>query len=203
MKFCNAPNCSNPVFGKGFCRNHQYKREDFDKRSIVQRGIDKHKEQQKVKPKGWFDVDKVDIEREKFPNMETIHEERERGIVIVSGGGELQRWFEDRRKEMTGKCDNCGGKSCRDDDKYWKFSIAHLMPKAYIKSVATHPDNWLELCHFGNGCHSMMDNKMLDLTEMSCWDKIITRFVSMYPSIDKKERRRIPNVLLQYIQAEI
>jgi len=120
---------------------------------------------------------------------------------IVSGA-ELQRWFEDRRKEMTGKCDNCGCKTSKDNDIYWKFSIAHLLPKAYVKSVRTHPSNWLELCHFGNGCHAMMDNNMLDLTDMACWDKIVTRFVEMYPSIAIQERRRIPNILLQYVETE-
>ena len=46
MKFCNASTCSSPVFGKGFCRSHQHLREDFDSRSITQRGIDKHKKEQ-------------------------------------------------------------------------------------------------------------------------------------------------------------
>ena len=46
MKFCNAGACSSPVFGKGFCRSHQHLREDFDSRSITQKGIDKHKKQQ-------------------------------------------------------------------------------------------------------------------------------------------------------------
>ena len=61
MKFCNAPNCGFPVFGKGYCRNHQYMREDFDRRSIVQRGIDRHKKEQEKKRKaGWFDVENID-----------------------------------------------------------------------------------------------------------------------------------------------
>ena len=52
MKFCNASACSSPVFGKGFCRSHQHLREDFDSRSITQKGIDKHKaEQQNTKQK--------------------------------------------------------------------------------------------------------------------------------------------------------
>lgn len=28
MKICKKENCNNPVFGKGYCRNHQYLRED-------------------------------------------------------------------------------------------------------------------------------------------------------------------------------
>ena len=46
MKFCKASNCENPVFGKNYCKQHQYLREDFDSRSITQRGLDKHKKQQ-------------------------------------------------------------------------------------------------------------------------------------------------------------
>lgn len=120
---------------------------------------------------------------------------------IVSGA-ELNRWFEDRRKEMTGYCANCNGKSCKDDDTYFRFSIAHLLPKAYFPSVKTHPKNFIELCHFGNGCHSMMDNKMLDLIDMACFDEIVNKVVAIYPSIAVSERRRIPNVLLQYIEVE-
>lgn len=47
-----------------------------------------------------------------------------------------------------------------------------------------------------------MDNKMLDLTEMSCWDDIVTKFCAIYPSIAPKERRRIPEILLQYVEVE-
>ncbi len=114
----------------------------------------------------------------------------------------LDRWFKERRKEMTGVCSNCGGKSCKDDDKYYKFSIAHLLPKAYFKSVATHPDNWLELCHFGNSCHAQMDNKMLDLIDMNCFDTIIQKFVKIYPSIANEEKRRIPPILIEYLNTE-
>ena len=47
-----------------------------------------------------------------------------------------------------------------------------------------------------------MDNKMLDLIEMNCWDEIVTKFCSMYPFIADKEKRRIPDVLLQYVEVE-
>lgn len=114
----------------------------------------------------------------------------------------LDVWFKARRSEMTGFCANCGGKSCRDDDKYYKFSIAHLVPKSHFKSVATHPDNWLELCHFGNSCHTNLDNNMIDLTELSCFDTVIQKFVKIYPHIAQDEKRRIPKILLDYIETE-
>jgi hypothetical protein len=41
---------------------------------------------------------------------------------------------------------------------------------------------------------------MLDLMELNCFDLVIERFVAMYPSISKEERRRIPQVLLDYVE---
>lgn len=41
MKLCQADTCNNPVWGKGFCKNHQYLRPDFDNRTILQKGIAK------------------------------------------------------------------------------------------------------------------------------------------------------------------
>ena len=116
---------------------------------------------------------------------------------------ELDIWFKECRKEMTGRCKHCGGHSCKHDDKYFKHSIAHILPKAYFPSVATHHDNWIELCFWNKSCHTQMDNKMLDLIDMNCFDEIITKFCKIYPSIAKEERRRIPSILLQYIETEI
>jgi len=118
-------------------------------------------------------------------------------------GPELDEWFGDRRKEMKGSCSNCGKPSCRNDDKYFKFSIAHILPKAYFESIKTHPDNWIELCFWGdNSCHTNMDHQMLDLIDMACWDEIVVKFQKLYPYIAPKERKRIPNVLLQYINTD-
>ncbi len=121
----------------------------------------------------------------------------------VVSGAELNRWFENRRKEMSGYCANCGMPSCKNDDKYYRFSIAHLMAKAYFPSVKTHESNWIELCFWGEkSCHSNLDNGMIDLINMSCWDTIVQRFVAMYPHIAENEKKRIPKVLLQYIETE-
>lgn len=169
MRMCE---CGSPVWGTdkntriGYCKSHQYKRTDLDRRSIVQKAMDK------ANGKDESSDDK----------------------------NELQKWFEDRRKEMTGKCVNCGGKTEKNHDKYFKFSIGHILPKAYFHSVATNEFNWIELCHFGNGCHNAMDTKMLDLIDMNCWDEIVTKFCIMYPHIAKDERRRIPQILLDYME---
>jgi len=42
MKTCSVENCVNPVWGKGYCRNHQWKRVDNKKaRRIIQKSAEK------------------------------------------------------------------------------------------------------------------------------------------------------------------
>lgn len=122
--------------------------------------------------------------------------------VRVYGGGELDRWFQARRKEMGGRCLHCNEKTTMHQDQWYKSSIAHILPKRLFKSVATHPLNWIELCFWKNNCHGNYDNHTLDIIELNCYDLVIERFVAMYPDIDPKERRFIPDALLQYVKNE-
>ena len=126
----------------------------------------------------------------------------EENKTMLENNAAKQRWFNERRKEMKGFCQNCGGKSCKDSDEYFRFSIAHILPKAYFKSVSTHEDNWLELCHFGNSCHTNLDNAQIDLIDLNCFDTVIEKFVRIYPNIAQDEKRRIPFVLMEYLKTE-
>ena len=128
--------------------------------------------------------------------------EAEEKVLKVGGGNELDRWFNARRIEMVGACAHCGGLSCKDSTQYFKFSIAHILPKNLFKSIKTHPLNWIELCFWNKSCHTNYDNKTLDITELNCFDTVIERFVAMYPDIAPKERKYIPDVLLQYVKNE-
>jgi len=119
-----------------------------------------------------------------------------------TGGGELERWFQARRKEMSGYCSHCGKKTTKHQDKWFRSSIAHILPKRLFKSVATHPLNWVELCFWENNCHGNYDNYAIDVIEMNCYDLIIERFIVIYPDIDPKERKYIPSTLLQYVKNE-
>lgn len=122
---------------------------------------------------------------------------------VLSNAGvssDLNRWFNERRKEMTGYCKHCGNKSCKGDDKYFKFSISHILPKRLFKSIATHPLNYVELCFWGNNCHGNMDNNMIDLIELNCFDEVIEKFLKIYPDIAQEERKYIPQVLLNYVK---
>jgi len=203
MRFCE---CGNPVFGTdkktkiGYCKSHQYKRTDLDKRSIVEKAMDKNKNQPKRKA-GWFDVERIEITERNGDLVDVIETDR----VIKNDGksGELWRWFESQRHKMKGVCSNCGGKTQKNDDKTFYYSIAHILPKNHFKSIATNDDNWIELCYYGNSCHSNYDNYMIDITELNCFDEVIEKIVKIYPQIAPEERRRIPAILREYIKTEM
>jgi len=123
-------------------------------------------------------------------------------LIINSGGSELDRWFNDRHIEMTGTCMHCGGVTEKGKPTF-RCSVAHLFPKAYFKSVSTNPDNYIELCFYGKSCHTNFDHGIIDIIELSCFDKVIEKFIKIYPFIDSKEKRRIPDVLLNYLETEL
>jgi len=118
-------------------------------------------------------------------------------------GDNLTAWFDERRKEMTGRCKNCGKRSEKNSNQYFKFSICHILPKARFKSVATHPDNWIELCFWGdNSCHTNMDNCILDFTQMACWDEIVVKFQKLWPLLNKREKASVPDIFKQYLNTD-
>ena len=211
MKFCNAHNCNTPVFGKGYCRNHQYMREDFDRRSIVQRGIDKHKEQQKTKQRkpGWFDETVIEENRYALPKSFTAPKwmQDEANDVVkqenpFEGRGELGKWFMERRKDMSGICMHCSGKTMKDDDAKFHYSICHLFEKSHFPSIATHPENFIELCYYNRSCHKNFDDKTLPILSLNCFDEVVRKFCILYPLMTKEEKRRVPVVLLPYLEVE-
>lgn len=118
---------------------------------------------------------------------------------------ELDLWFEARRKEMTGKCVFCGGKTEKNNDVTYRNSVAHLLPKRQnmFPSVRTHPDNWLELCFYGNSCHTNFDNSIITwelLADSNEWALIVEKFKKVYPSIAPEEHKNIPELLLKEIR---
>ncbi len=130
-----------------------------------------------------------------------LAQEAEEKTAKKDPSADKERWFQDRRKEMTGKCKNCQKPSCKNSYEYFRYSIAHIMAKrkSMFPSVATHPENWIELCQ---DCHQNLDNCMIDLTDLACWDEVVVKFQKMYPSIAPEERKRIPKILLQYINTD-
>lgn len=218
MRFCEAPNCNNPVFStckisrKGYCRNHQYMKESFDRRSIVQRGIDKHKEEQKKRPKGWFDESVLESETslpKSFIPPKWMEDESNDIVTpyrSFNPNTPMGRWFLSQRPKMKGICQHCGGKTMAVDkeaDTKFHWSLAHLFPKNHFESIKTHEENVIELCYYSPSCHTNYDNLMIPITQLNCFDEVVRKFVILYPLMTREEKRRVPPVLLTYLDAEI
>jgi len=110
------------------------------------------------------------------------------------------QWFKDRVKEMSGKCTNCGGSTSKNNPSLAIMAIAHILPKRknMFPSVATHPDNWIELC-VTNGCHHKYDRSWEDAMTMKIWPLVVEKFKLIYPSIAPGERKHLPDVLRQEV----
>ena len=113
-------------------------------------------------------------------------------------------WFKERHREMTGKCLVCSGKTCKRMDEY-KCSIAHLFSKNKngFPSIKWHEENWIELCFYGNSCHTNFDNRILtfeDLKHTQAWDVIVRKFKILYPLMTTNEQGKVPAILMNELQ---
>jgi hypothetical protein len=120
---------------------------------------------------------------------------------------EKEQWFLERRIKMQGFCVICGGRTEKENDATFKRSLAHLFAKAYFESVATHPENCLELCFFGKSCHTNLDNGTLTFETIKrdypqAWKLIVKKAVCLYPLMTNAEQGRIPQILLDEIFLE-
>ncbi len=103
--------------------------------------------------------------------------------------GEMWAFFVEQRKRMTGKCLFTGEKSLKHDDERFHFSIAHLLPKKYFKSVATHPEGWIELSW---DAHTDFDNgkiSWLMLRDSSEWKILKEKLLNILPMVAEEERK--------------
>lgn len=118
------------------------------------------------------------------------------------GDSALDLWFEARRKEMKGYCVICGGPTEKKHDNTYRRSIHHLFDKkpTLFPSVSCHPDNWLEVCYYGNSCHTNLHNKTITwelLHDSLEWKIIVDKFKKIYPFIAESERKNIQPLLLK------
>lgn len=97
----------------------------------------------------------------------------------------LEKWFLERRKEMTGFCVECGKRSFKDNNDQYKWSLAHILKKSIFRSISTHPSNYLEMCWLH---HQEFDSNYENAQKMNCWSLAKERFEIMKPSITEKHK---------------
>lgn len=108
------------------------------------------------------------------------------------GDSEMDLFFFENRKFMTGRCLFCNGDTMKRDDEKFHFSLAHLLPKAIFKSVATHPDILIELCFYGESCHTNFDNGTISwefIKDSKEWEIIREKLLNVLPLVAMEERK--------------
>lgn len=134
-------------------------------------------------------------------------EKKKAEVKAIKGQGEtpLDMWFEQRREEMTGKCVLCGGTTERYSDNTYRNSIHHIFEKRseMFPSVSLNEDNWLEVCFWGNSCHTNIHNGTITwelLYDSAEWPMIWNKIQKVYPFIALEERKSIPEFLQKLLQ---
>lgn len=135
------------------------------------------------------------LEQKKRKPIPKVSEKRAQKLAAQKASGEdkeMELFFAQMRKIMTGKCLFCGGESMKKDDEKFKYSLAHLLPKAVFKSVATHPKNIIELCYYDNSCHTNFDNGRISwefIRDSKEWEVIKEQLLEVLPLVDEGERK--------------
>jgi len=113
---------------------------------------------------------------------------------------ELQKWYGEKIKQLTGKCIRCGEKYNVGNEKLAIAAVAHILPKRenMFPSVATHPENFIELSATC-GCHNWYDNQANweEIAQDKIWPVVLEKFLLIERAI--LERGKIPEVLEQEI----
>lgn len=186
MQFCSVDKCKNVNFGIDkltrlpFCANHQYKRTDLDRRSIASKAMSK-------RDKASTQIRSLQNEPSNIALLE------EKGIVDNQEKKMLELWYLACKYEMTGKCEECGAWTNKTNDKYYRWSCCHIVAKAYVKSVAVNPSNWIELCQIH---HQEYDAGFERAKRMKCFDLIKRKFKTFKDQIPDSEKRWINPHLL-------
>lgn len=134
--------------------------------------------------------------------------EKEKALKESGSDSELDLFFEAMRKKMKGVCLFCGGKTEKDNDETYRRSIAHLLPKRPVDkggfpSVAINENNWIELCHFGNSCHTNFDNGKITwefLFDSKEGEILKEKLLLVLPAVAPNERKnKLYNRLIELV----
>ena len=134
------------------------------------------------------------VAKKKVPLKKISSKRMEENKVKKESGGddEMDLFFKSLRKGMKNKCLFCGGATMKNDDEKFHFSLAHLLPKAIFKSIATNPDNIIELCFFGESCHTNFDSgkiSWLMIKDSKEWLQIKEQLLAVLPMVSENEKK--------------
>jgi len=138
--------------------------------------------------------------KEKTPIAKVSEKQKQKLKEAKPDRDKQLEWFKARISESKGRCVECGSLINKNVFAFAVCAVAHVLPKRnnLFPSVATHPDNSLELCA-ENGCHAKYDKSWDDASQMKCWPLAVEKFIKIYPAIAPGERKHLPDILRQEI----
>lgn len=188
MQFCSVDKCNYPNFSIDkntrlpYCRMHQTKRTDYDRRTIIHKAMDKQKAlSTKVRS------------LQNDPNNLALLEEK--GIVK---NHELELWFYMQMQANEKICENCGKSLNHYNDNDWRGSQHHIVDKSPLNgcpSIATHPLNHLVLGKWC--CHSQWHTSFLNASKMPVFAKAQEKFLLFQKFIAPDELKKVNPYLFQ------
>ncbi len=203
MRFCEADNCNQPVWGtckisrRGYCKRHQNLREDFDPATILQKAIKKQRKNAVIKDGRALRVLAVTEPEVKGDKVKMVQMD----LYWKSAANELRKnpycqecgaWIPEKIKQI-GKKFTLSGYRC---------ATAHVLPKKEeygFPSIAHVLENKIFL-GAGCGCHSKYDRSWEDAATMKIWPIALEKIKKLIPLIDPKERKNIPDIILQELE---
>lgn len=126
--------------------------------------------------------------------MKTVSDKKAKQNAEAKKAGDsdaVYQFFVEQRPAMTGRCLFCTGPTEKHNDETFHFSLAHLLPKSSFPSVATHPDNIIELCFYNESCHAQFDNGKITwemLYDSNEWQMIREKLLRVLPAVAPNER---------------
>jgi hypothetical protein len=137
---------------------------------------------------------KLEFKKPKKPIAKIGKKKLEEMKANKGSDSELDLWFVAKRKELKGYCLFCNQKTEKENEETYRRSIAHLLPKSKVgfPSIATHPDNYIELCFHGNSCHTNFDSGKITwefLKDSKEWDIIKEKLLNILPMVAENERK--------------
>jgi hypothetical protein len=169
---------------------HQTDRLDFNRKSITQRAIEKHKAnpQPKIVKAGRFvlPVNGVDTEVEMYEKMG----------IIDNGMDAFWKHAESVIIKTGCVCWNCGDSIAKND---FRNSTGHIFPKSIFLSIAAHTLNFVVV---GNrcGCHNDT-HVLLKFSQMSVFGTAVNRYREFCHLITEKHKYH--DLFLEYANATL
>jgi hypothetical protein len=132
--------------------------------------------------------------KEKKPLKKVSDKKKLADSLDKGSDSELDLWFVAKRREMKGRCLFCNQKTEKENDETYRRSIAHLLPKNKnsFPSVATHPDNFIELCFHNNSCHTNFDTGKITwefIFDSKEAEIIREKLMNILPMVAENERK--------------